>query len=102
MVASYPAGIMKDTKTNLETVAACEKMEWTTIYADFPKIAVDEGFHEVGGSFEQIAKVEKFHESRYRKLAGNVGSGEVFKKKRPVKWHCINCGYTYEGTEAPR
>jgi len=24
------------------------------------------------------------------------------KKKAPVKWHCINCGYVFEGTDAPK
>ncbi|OPY86777.1 MAG: Rubrerythrin [Smithella sp. PtaU1.Bin162] len=101
IVAAYPAGIIGDTKTNLEAAAAGEQMEWTKIYADFAKIAADEGYPEVARSFEQIAKVEKFHENRYRKLAGNIAGREVFKKKTPLKWHCINCGYVHEGPEAP-
>ena len=100
--ATYPAGMVQDTRSNLEAAAAGEKMEWTTIYADFAKVAKDEGFLEIARSFEQISKVEKFHEARYRKLAGNIGVGEVFKKKTPVKWHCLNCGYVHEGVEAPK
>lgn len=102
ITASYPAGIVKDTKTNLEAAAAGEKLEWTTLYADFAKTAKDEGFSNIARSFEQIAKVERFHESRYRKLISNISNGEVFKKKAPVKWHCINCGYVSGGTEAPK
>lgn len=102
IMATYPAGMIKDTKSNLEAAAAGENLEWTTIYADFGKIAKDEGFPEVARSFEQIARVEKFHESRYRKLIANIASGEVFKRKSVVKWHCINCGYVLEGTEAPK
>jgi len=102
VVAAYPAGMIKDTKSNLEAAAAGENMEWTTIYADFAKVAKDEGFPEVAGSFEQIAKVERFHEARYRKLAGNIGAGGVFKKNTSVKWHCLNCGYVHEGAEAPK
>ena len=102
IVATYPAGMIKDTKSNLEAAAAGENLEWTTIYADFSKTARDEGFPEISRSFEQIAKVEKFHESRYRKLANNVAAGEVFEKKSAVKWHCTNCGYVFEGTEAPK
>jgi rubrerythrin len=102
ITASYPAGKIGTTRENLEEAAAGENMEWTTLYADFAKTAQDEGFPEVATSFEQIAKVEKFHESRYRKLIGNVANGEVFKKKASVKWHCINCGYVYEGAEAPK
>jgi len=102
ITAAYPAGAIKDTKSNLEAAAAGENMEWTTIYSDFSKTAKDEGFLEITRTFDQIAKVEKFHESRYRKLINNIANGEVFKKKQAVKWHCINCGYVVEGNEAPK
>ena len=102
ITATYPAGMIKDTKSNLEAAAARENMEWTILYADFAKVAKDEGFPDVSRSFEQISKVERFHESRYRKLINNVANNEVFKKKSPVKWHCINCGYVIEGAEAPK
>jgi rubrerythrin len=102
IVAAYPAGMIKDTKSNLEAAAAGEQMEWTTIYSDFGKTAKKEGFADIARAFEQISKVEKFHEGRYRKLISNVASGEVFKKKATVKWHCTNCGYIYEGTEPPK
>lgn len=101
ITASYPAGMIKDTKTNLEAAAAGENMEWTTLYADFAQVAKSEGFPEVERSFEQVAKVERFHEARYRKLIQNIGAKEVFKKKSTVKWHCTNCGYVIEGAEAP-
>jgi rubrerythrin len=102
ITAAYPAGKIGSTKENLEAAADGENMEWTTIYSDFAKTARDEGFEDAAVAFEQIAKVEKFHESRYRKLAGNLVNGEAFKKKSAVKWHCINCGYVAEGAEAPK
>ena len=102
IMAAYPAGVIGDTKSNLEAAAAGENMEWTTLYANFAKIAREEGFLEVAISFEQISKVEKFHESRYRKLIANIAGNEVFKKKATVKWHCTNCGYVHEGPEAPK
>ena len=67
-----------------------------------PKLQKMKAFRKLPASFEQISKVEKFHESRYRKLIANIANGEVFKKKTVVKWHCINCGYVFEGTEAPK
>ena len=102
ITAAYPAGVIGNTKGNLEAAAAGENMEWTTLYANFAKIAREEGFLDVAISFEQISKVEKFHESRYRKLIANIAGNEVFKKKEPKKWHCINCGYVHEGPEAPK
>ena len=102
ITAAYPAGVIGNTKKNLEAAATGENMEWTTLYMNFAKVAKEEGFSEVVRSFEQIAKVEKFHESRYRKLIANLESNEIFKKKTSVKWHCINCGYVHEGPEAPK
>ena len=102
ITAGYPAGMIGTTKENLEAAAAGEQMEWTTLYADFAKIAKSEGFPEAAASFNQIAKVEKFHEARYRKLIENMTKKQVFKRDVPVKWHCINCGYIFEGTKAPK
>jgi rubrerythrin len=102
ITASYPAGSIKATLANLKEAAAGENLEWTTLYADFAKEAKKEGFADVARSFEQISRVEKFHESRYRKLISNISSNEVFKKSGVVKWHCANCGYVFEGIEAPQ
>jgi rubrerythrin len=102
ITAAYPAGVIGKTKENLEAAAAGEKMEWTTIYANFAKTAKAEGFADVARSFDQISKVEKFHEARYRKLIENVAKKTVFKKDKAVKWHCINCGYIAEGTKPPK
>lgn len=101
ITAAFPAGMIKDTKSNLEAAAAGENLEWTTLYQDFSKIARDEGFSDVARSFDQVARVERFHEARYRKLINNITDGEVFKKKSTIKWHCLNCGYVFEGEEAP-
>ena len=100
--AGYPAGIIGDTKANLEAAAAGEQMEWTTLYSNFASVAKEEGYPEVARTFEQIAKVEQFHEHRYRKLIANIANGEVFTKKAKTKWHCINCGYVHEGEEPPK
>lgn len=102
ITASYPAGMIKDTRSNLEAAAEGEKKEWTAIYADFAEIAREDGFPDIARSFQQIARVESFHESRYRKLMKNLDNKEVFQKETPVKWHCINCGYIFEGTAAPK
>ncbi|MEF9427108.1 MAG: rubrerythrin family protein [Candidatus Mariimomonas ferrooxydans] len=102
ITAAYPSGIIKSTRENLDHAAAGENLEWTTLYADFEKVAADEGFPEIAESFRQISKVEKFHESRYRKLSSSLQSGTFFKKQTKAKWHCRNCGYIDEGPEAPK
>jgi rubrerythrin len=102
IMAAYPAGQIKDSKANLDAAAAGENLEWTKLYSDFAQTARAEGFGQVADSFKEISEVERFHESRYRRLLANLASGEVFKKKNSVKWHCANCGYIHEGPEAPQ
>jgi rubrerythrin len=101
VTAGYPAGMIKDTKSNLQAAADGEKVEWSLLYADFAQTAQKEGFVDIAGSFTEIAKVEKFHESRYRKLMHNITNNEVFKKNSCATWHCINCGYIFDGLSAP-
>ncbi len=102
ITAAYPAGQIKDTRNNLEAAAAGENLEWTKLYSDFGQVAREEGFEQIATSFKEISEVEQFHESRYRRLIANMKAGEVFKKKTTVRWHCTNCGYIHEGTEAPK
>jgi len=101
IVATYPAGKIGDTAANLKAAADGENLEWTTLYLNFGEVAKKEGFTEAFETFTQVAKVEKFHESRYRSLLKNVKEGKVFKKEASVKWHCRNCGYVFEGKEVP-
>jgi rubrerythrin len=102
ITASFPAGIIGDTRANLVEAANGERTEWSELYSEFEKVAREEGFMDIATSFKEIAEVEEFHEKRYRKLVKNIEDGEVFKKKTAVKWHCTNCGYIHEGLEAPK
>lgn len=92
---------VEDTKTNLLHAAAGEKDEWTSMYPSFEKTARDEGLNDIADVFKEIGEVEEAHEKRYLKLADNIAQGIVFKREQSVKWHCRNCGYVHEGTEAP-
>lgn len=100
--ASYPAGLTGNTLENLKAAAAGEKAEWTIIYQDFAETAKQEGFPEIHTAFKQIAEVEQKHETRYNKLAVNVSAGKVFRKDEIIRWKCRNCGYIFEGKEAPQ
>jgi rubrerythrin len=101
ITASYPAGPVGDTPANLKAAADGENLEWTTLYSEFADVAKKEGFNEISETFSWVAKVEKFHEERYRSLLKNVKEGKVFKKETSVKWHCRNCGYVFDGKEVP-
>jgi rubrerythrin len=101
ITASYPGGVIGKTKENLKEAAAGENLEWGALYPDFADVAEKEGFAEIGAVFREIAKVERAHEARYLKLLKNIETGQVFKKSKSVQWHCRNCGYLFEGEEAP-
>jgi len=100
ITAEFPSG-MGDTKTNLQFAAEGEKFEWGTMYPDFERIAKKESDKEAANLFHELARVEAKHEKRYLSLLKNVEQRKVFKKDKAVKWHCRNCGYIYEGREAP-
>lgn len=101
ITATYPVALSDDTKFNLKHAAAGENEEWTELYPEFAKVAKEEGFPEVAAAFEMISIVEKFHENRYSKLLSNIENNKVFKKDTAVVWKCGNCGFIYEGVEAP-
>lgn len=92
---------MPDTIANLKDAAAGENYEWTEMYAEFAKVAKEEGFDHIAYLFEEVGKVEKEHEERYRALLENVEGGTVFVKDEIVIWQCSNCGHIHVGTSAP-
>lgn len=101
ITASYPAGMIGTTEENLAAAAGGEHEEWTELYPEFARIAKEEGFADVAAAFTMIAKAEQAHEARFNKLRENVASQKVFKKDKPVRWKCRNCGYIHEGEGAP-
>lgn len=98
---NYDFPTVEDTTTNLAHAAEGENYEWSEMYPQFAKVAKEEGLDEVAKVFEEIAKVEREHEKRYLKLKKNIEDHEVFKKDGKVYWKCRNCGYIFEGPEAP-
>ena len=94
-------GMLGDTEENLEEAANGENFEWTDMYERMAKEADEEGFSEIAEKFRGVAKIEKMHEERYRKLLNNIEMEEVFKKSEVKVWECRNCGHIAIGTEAP-
>ncbi len=101
VAAAFPAGVIGSTHENLQEAAAGENYETTEMYPEFAKVAEEEGFKEIAGVFRSIAVAEARHRDRYLALDKNVVGGTVFKRDKPVRWVCRNCGYVHEGPEAP-
>jgi rubrerythrin len=100
ITAAYPAGKIGTTAENLLAAAEGENEEWTDLYPAFADMAESEGLKDAAKSFRQIAKVEAWHEARYRKLLDNIEKDLVFAKPEPVKWICRKCGFVHEGPKA--
>ena len=89
------------TAENLKAAAEGENYEWTDMYATMAKEARAEGFDHIAFLFEEVGKIEKEHEERYRKLLANVEGGLVFSREGDMIWQCSNCGHIHVGKQAP-
>jgi rubrerythrin len=94
-------GGVPDTPANLKDAAAGENYERTEMYSGFAKTARDEGFAQIAAEMEGVAKIEKEHEERYKKLLANIDSGIVFSRDGDQIWQCSNCGHIVIGKKAP-
>ena len=95
-------GEVPDTIENLKAAADGENFEWTDMYAEFAKVAKEEGFTRIAALFEMVGKIEKAHEERYRKLIANIEGGLVFSRDGDMIWECMNCGHIVIGKNAPK
>jgi len=92
---------IQDTLTNLADAAAGEHYEWTDMYSGFAREAKEEGFAQIAYLFEAVARIEKEHEERYRRLIQNIEGGLVFSRDGDTLWQCSNCGHIVIGKLAP-
>ena len=95
-------GELGTTPENLLHAAEGENYEWTDMYAEFAKVADEEGFPQLAAQFRGVAKIEKAHEERYRALLKNVEMQKVFEKGEMTMWECRNCGHLVMGPKAPQ
>jgi rubrerythrin len=94
-------GEIPTTADNLIAAAAGEHDEWADMYKHMAEDARAEGFDNIAHMFEAVGKIEKEHEERYLKLAGNIADGTVFAKKEKSVWICRNCGHIIDNINAP-
>ena len=95
-------GSIKSTEENLKAAAEGENYEWTDMYAGFAETAKEEGFDHIAFLFSEVAKIEKEHEERYKKLLNNIEDELVFSNDGDTIWVCRNCGHVVVGKKAPK
>lgn len=90
------------TEDNLEDAIKNEKCEYEKKYKDFEKVARDEGFEDIAHFYEELQEVECSHAKKFEKVLEKVKEDKVFSEDKTILWQCMNCGYIYEGEEAPK
>lgn len=89
------------TEENLKTAASGEHFEWSEMYAEFANVAKKEGYDKIAFLFEQVAKIEKEHETRFKKYLAQLEDNTAFKRTKSISWKCDNCGHEHDGASAP-
>ena len=89
------------TKNNLIESAISEAEESKVIYKNFENMAREEGFDEIADFYKELQEVEELHKERFLDLAKKLKDNMIFKSEKKSLWKCLNCGYIYEGWEAP-
>lgn len=98
----YPVDITNDIVQLLRRAQHNEYEEHDPVYKDFAETARKEGFPQIAAKFQKIAEIEQTHGNRFGHLADLLEQGKLFSESRKETWMCLNCGYLYEGTEAPK
>lgn len=99
---SYPVDIYESVLEVLRAAQHNEYEEFDPVYKAFEDKAMEEGFPKVAASFHHIAGIEKIHGDRFGQLADLLEQNKLFINDVECKWMCLNCGFVYEGKEAPQ
>ena len=99
---SYPVDIYESVREVLRAAQHNEYEEFDPVYKAFGDKAMEEGFPKVSASFHHIAGIEKIHGDRFGQLADLLEQNKLFINDVECKWMCLNCGFVYEGKEAPQ
>lgn len=98
----YPVDISEKLENLLRMAQHNEYEEHDDVYKNFGDKAEEEGFSKVAASFRMIAEIEKIHGDRFGRYAQLIEEGKMFVSDVEVEWMCLNCGYVYKGTNAPK
>lgn len=98
----YPVDLYESVLELLRAAEHNEYEEFDPVYRAFGDKALEEGFPQVAASFHRIAEIEKIHGERFGRLADLLEQNQLFISDVACKWMCLNCGFVFEGKEAPQ
>lgn len=98
--SGYPFREKWNLLDNLRLAAQDEANEADLIYPEYAKIAEKEGFPDIAGLFKNLIQIENCHKMMFTQLYEQMRDNKLYKKDKPVKWKCADCGYEFTGKEA--
>jgi rubrerythrin len=98
----YPVDITNDVVQLLRYAQHNEYEEHDPVYKTFGDTAKEEGFPKVAASFHKIAEIEQTHGNRFGHFADLLERDQLFVSDVSCGWMCLNCGYIFEGKQAPK
>ncbi len=97
----YPVDLYSDLTDVLKAAQHNEEEEHDVVYADFSKVAAQEGFDAIAHTFSMIAGVEATHAQRFQYFADLLARDKLFVSDVETGWMCLNCGQIIHSTAAP-
>lgn len=98
----YPVDNYEDVYQLLRSAEHNEKEEHDVVYQDFGDQALEEGFTRIGHAFHKIGEIEATHARRFARFAELWEQNKLYSSDQEETWVCLNCGFVYEGKEAPK
>ena len=98
----YPVDLSDNVAELLSMAQHNEYEEHDSVYQSFGETAKQEGFLQIASSFLQIASIEKIHGDRFGRYARLLQEGKLFVSDVEEEWMCLNCGFVFKGTKAPK
>ncbi|SET56811.1 rubrerythrin family protein [[Clostridium] polysaccharolyticum] len=98
----YPVDLSENLLELLKRAQHNEYEESDDVYIAFGDKAKEEGFPQVASSFYNIAGIEKVHGNRFGRFAKWLEENSLYVASVSQGFMCLNCGYIYEGEQAPK
>ena len=101
ITGGYPVDINPSLTEILRYAQRNEFEEHDSVYSSFSTVAQNEGFSQIAKAFQNIAKIEKIHGERFKKIADLMEQNKLFCDDKELRWVCLNCGHIHTGREVP-
>ncbi len=91
----------QNTQQNLAEAAENELYAGNTMYRNFSRIAMEEGYSDIASLFSGIANIKLNHNYTLQTYLTDMQNNTLFCKDEERLWICLGCGNILSGLCAP-